>query len=277
MNKLIINQLNKCIEIGNSIGRALGELSRNGHSYPRGSCPQGCKGRDSFVTEMKTLSVILQKTKEHYSTQINKWLIDINAPNSNCVNQYNFHVLMSLLQMLVDENSKYNNTKKIFISHSSNDKEVIENFVDKVLGLGIGLTHEDIFCTSIEDMAIKNGEDIRKHIHDNIRNADFSFLIISDNYKNSEICINEMGAVWAYDNNVRLYLLPDIKFKEIGWLCDTKKAEQINDIIALDALQKELIQFYSLPDKGTAWSRQRESFLQYLKSLGAICEKTDRK
>lgn len=121
-----------------------------------------------------------------------------------------------------------------------------------------------IFCTSIEDMAIKNGEDIRKHIKDNIRTADFSFLMISNNYKNSEICINEMGAVWAYDSNVRYYLLPDVGFDKIGWLCDTKKADRLNDTIVLDAIQKELIAYYSLSDNELAWSRQRNSFIDTL-------------
>lgn len=48
-----------------------------------------------------------------------------------------------------------------------------------------------------------------------------------------------MGAVWAYDNKVRLYLLPDVNFNKIGWLYDTRKAEMINSSIALDALHKE--------------------------------------
>lgn len=270
MNKPIINQLNNCIEIGNSIAKALDELSKNGHLYPRGSCPQGCKGRDSFVAEMKVLSTMLQNIKEHYSRQIDKWLNGISVPNSNCVNQYNFNVLMSLLQMLVDENSKPKTAKKLFISHSSKDKEIVATFMDKILQLGIGLSHDDIFCTSIEETAIRNGEDIRKHIQDNIRNADYSFLLISKNYKESEICINEMGAVWAYDNSVRIFLLPDVDFDSIGWLYDTKKAEKINDTIALDALQKELIQFYSLSDKGISWSRQRETFLEYIRNAAIL-------
>ena len=49
-------------------------------------------------------------------------------------------------------------------------------------------------------MGLKNGEDIRRHIRENVRSADFSFLMISKNYKASEICLNEMGAVWATVN-----------------------------------------------------------------------------
>ena len=153
------------------------------------------------------------------------------------------------------------NGKRIFISHSSKDVQIVSNFVDHILCLGIGINRNDIFCTSIEDIAIRNGEDIRAHIQKNIRCADFSFLLISDNYKSSEICLNEMGAVWAYDSNVRLYLLPDTNFNSIGWLCDTRKANKITDTVTLDLLYKEMCEYYSLPDNFRNWSQQREIFI----------------
>jgi hypothetical protein len=156
------------------------------------------------------------------------------------------------------------NAKRIFISHSSKDKEVMEKFTDYILQLGIGLSHEEIFCTSIEEMGIRNGEDIRQYIKDNVQGADFSFLMLSKNYKKSEICLNEMGAVWAVDNRVRYYLLPNVDFKEIGWLCETNKAEKLYDSVVLDALEEELTDFYGLPHKGGIWSRQRQNFVEYL-------------
>lgn len=155
--------------------------------------------------------------------------------------------------------------KKIFISHSSKDKDVMERFTDYILQLGIGLNPEDIFCTSIEDMGIKNGEDIRRHIRENVQSADFSFLMISKNYKESEICLNEMGAVWAANNRVRYYILPNVDFKDIGWLCDAYKADKLFDPVVLDAMAKELADFYGLPNKGVTWSRQRQNFMDFLR------------
>ena len=70
-----------------------------------------------------------------------------------------------------------------------------------------------------------------------------------------------MGAVWAYDSNVRLYLLPDTNFNSIGWLCDTRKANKITDTVALDLLYKEMHEYYSLPDNFINWSQQREIFI----------------
>lgn len=128
--------------------------------------------------------------------------------------------------------------------------------------LGIGINPDDIFCTSIEDLGIRNGEDIRRHIHDNIRSAEYSFILLSDNYKASEICVNEMGAVWAYDANVRLYLLPNTGFSIIGWLCDTRQVESISNSVALDILYKEMAEHFNLPDRLIHWSQQRKLFLE---------------
>lgn len=73
-----------------------------------------------------------------------------------------------------------------------------------------------------------------------------------------------MGAVWAMDNRVRYYLLPNVDFKEIGWLCDTNKADILYNPVVLDALEEELTSYYGLPHKGGIWSRQRQNLIEYL-------------
>ena len=186
------------------------------------------------------------------------------------INPYDFGAIQELISLLVkrengaavgQSSSVQVSGKRIFISHSSKDKKLVKDFVNHILCLGIGINRNDIFCTSIEDIAIRNGDDIRLHIHENILSADYSFLVISNNYKASEICLNEMGAVWANDTNVRLYLLPEVSFNGIGWLCDTRKANKITDTVALDMLYKELQEYYSLPDNFANWSMQRELFI----------------
>ena len=63
---------------------------------------------------------------------------------------------------------------------------------------------------------------------------------------------------------MRYYLLPDVDFTEIGWLCDAKKADKLADSVVLDAIEEELTRFYELPRKGGVWSRQRQNFVEYL-------------
>ena len=195
------------------------------------------------------------------------------------INAYDFGAIQELISLLVtrenstavgqssSSSSAQVSGKRVFISHSSKDKQLVKDFVNHILCLGIGLNPDDIFCTSIEDMTMRNGEDIRKHIQDNIRSAEYSFLLISDNYKASEVCVNEMGAVWAYDANVRLFLLPDVSFSSIGWLCDTRKAEKLTDSVALDRLYKEMVEYFSLKENLVHWSQQREIFVRRVREI----------
>lgn len=112
-----------------------------------------------------TISQLLQKHIEQYD---NDKIIHLSA-------------IEAIVDCIVSLEKKNVNSKRIFISHSSKNKDIVEKFVDYILQFGIGIKAEDIFCTSIEEMGVKNGEDIRKHIQTNIQNVDYSFLIISKN------------------------------------------------------------------------------------------------
>lgn len=242
------------------------------HSINNGKCIScsipTCKYLSSLNNALEQLTENIKHDLPIEAQQIQKYLARLVGVSR--VNPFDFGAIIAIINII---QARYNLTneskqKRIFISHSSKDKPIVQLFVDDILQLGTGLKPEHIFCTSIEDMGIKNGEDIRKHIHENIKNADYSILLISKNYKESEICLNEMGAVWAYDNKVRFYLLPDADFDSIGWLCNTRIAERIDSSIALDELHEQLQQYYSLQNESIrSWSRQREKFLQDIKRI----------
>lgn len=157
--------------------------------------------------------------------------------------------------------------KRIFISHSSIDKEIIDQFIDKILKLGLHFSSDDIACTSREDMGVRTGDDIRNFIKDNISVADFVFFMISDNYKKSEICLNEMGAAWATDRNVKPILLPNIGFDSIGWLYNVNKGIAINDSSALDLLSEDICEKYDTKLKITTWNKHKIEFLKFITGI----------
>jgi hypothetical protein len=109
---------------------------------------------------------------------------------------------------------------KIFISHSSKDIEIVNLFVEKILRLGLNIEHNRIFCSSIKGLDIKSGEYIPDRLKTEINSASISLLFISENYKKSEVCINEIGASWvALEKDCTIPLLfPDIGFDKIGFL-----------------------------------------------------------
>jgi len=152
---------------------------------------------------------------------------------------------------------------KIFISHSSKDKSVIDSFVTNVLILGCGISENEIFCTSIEGLGIRTGKDFRSHFKQNLISSDYSFLFISNNYKRSDICLNEMGASWALnDIEVKPFLLPEIRFNSIGTLYNVKQAAHVNDSYALDELFTELTKKYKIEKKISRWNKSKEDFLK---------------
>lgn len=155
--------------------------------------------------------------------------------------------------------------KKIFISHSSLDKEIVDIFIDKILILGLNLEVKDIACTSREDTGVKTGNDIREFIKDNITSADFVLFMISANYKQSEICLNEMGAAWATNRNVKPIVFPNVGFDSLGWLYNVKRGIKINDSAALDSLYEDISEVCNVKSRVSTWNKHKTEFLEYLK------------
>ena len=161
------------------------------------------------------------------------------------------------------QQSTSSSKKKIFISHASKDKELIDEFVDSIFLLGMGMGSEIIAYTSREDTGVPAGESIPQFIQDNIACADIVLLMISDNYKNSEVCLNEMGAAWALNKHIIQILLPNTSFDKLGWLCSLDKALKIDDADSIDGLCEVFTDKLDIGIKPSAWNRNKAAFLAY--------------
>ena len=157
--------------------------------------------------------------------------------------------------------------KRIFISHASKDKELIGKFVDSIFLLGMGVASEIIAYTSREDTGVPPGESIPEFIQDNIACADIVLLMISDNYKNSEVCLNEMGAAWALNKYIIQILLPNTSFDKLGWLCSLDKAIKIDNPESIDILSEVVTDRLDISIKPTVWNRNKTAFTSYCTTL----------
>ena len=151
----------------------------------------------------------------------------------------------------------------IFISHSSKDKELVEEFQDKILLLGMGIPKERIKCTSIDGRGIENGKKMREWIHEQITGCELAFMMISPAYLDSQICLNEMGAIWALDKEVKILLLPGVDYKSMGWLEEVRQAGHIGDDSTLDKLAEELKPILGLDVNLAEWGRNKKNFLTF--------------
>ena len=165
------------------------------------------------------------------------------------------------------QKSVLSSKKRIFISHASKDNELIGKFVDLIFLLGMGIDSEIIAYTSREDTGVPAGESIPQFIQDNIACADIVLLMISDNYKDSEVCLNEMGAAWALNKHIIQILLPNTSFDKLGWLCSLDKAMKIDDADSIDGLCEAFSDKLDIGIKPSAWNRNKAAFISYCKSL----------
>ena len=242
-------QINKCrnamAEIGNgtvTVGMDVGPRTRR------------------FLSEMKELLAMLPSSDRQFLDAIQTQIKILESQTK--IHPFAFGQVQALLRSF---SIRYNDlgARKIFISHSSKDKTLIESFVEKILRLGIGIPADDIFCTSIETMGIKNGDDMRNHIRQNILGCDLALLMISSSYIKSSICLNEMGAVWSQPiPNVNVFVCPDCKLPgSIGWLYEVKKADRLCNKQALDRFYEMVTTAYDMEKKVTEWGIQRDAFL----------------
>jgi len=154
----------------------------------------------------------------------------------------------------------------IFISHSSKDIWLVNPFIEKILNLGLGIPRSRIFYTSENDTGIKSGSDFKKVILKKIKSSKAIIQIITENYKTSEACLNEMGAAWAISNNIIPFVHSNMRFENVGFLHNTTQ------ILKID-LEADLFKFQDdHPElKGTTkinqanYHRQVKDFLEVIK------------
>ena len=163
--------------------------------------------------------------------------------------------------------------KKLFISHSEKDKAYVSAIVDLLVSMG--LTQEEVFCSSIPGFGIGYGENIYKYLKDQFMNYDLHVLfILSNNYYKSAACLNEMGAAWVLQKKYDSILLPGFEFAEIdGAVNPRKKAMKLEGDSAelknnlkqfIDDLTKE----FGLREKSFAiWERCRDHLLDEINSI----------
>lgn len=170
--------------------------------------------------------------------------------------------LEAIVRCIVSLEEPIVGSKKLFISHSSEDEVIINGFIEKILIIGCGFKRSDIFCT-LDHTSIRTGNDFRNDIIKNMKGCDYILCMISDNYRKSEVCQNEMGAAWAMEGKrVLPFKFPNIEFKEIGFLNVVKQAADITDKSKLDELYEELCKRYDLELDWKNYNKQKEAFVK---------------
>ena len=100
---------------------------------------------------------------------------------------------------------------KIFISHSTLNREVARAFVD-FLQMGMGIAREEIFCTSYPN-TLPTGEGFINKIKEELENCEAVIFLITEQYLKSQFCLAELGAAWGLGKKIYPLLL--VNFEKI--------------------------------------------------------------
>lgn len=138
---------------------------------------------------------IKQETTEYYENMLNiiKFYIPVfsGKPFKDVDSNESFEESKNMIK-----------TKKLFISHSSKDKEVQDQFI-MLLENGIGLDEDQYFYQSGDGTGVKISEDINTRIRGELNNNECLFIaLFSKNYFKSIPCLMELGACWRMNDNI---------------------------------------------------------------------------
>ena len=199
-------------------------------------------------------------------------LVTHKYPNGVWFNAYVLGEIIAIVNVL---DGLYEEKPKIFISHSSADKEIVKAFVEKILMLGGGFEKDEIFCTLDAD-AIELGDDFRNSIIDNMRCCDYIFLMISENYRKSEICHNEVGAAWALQGTKRVIPLkfPNISFsqEDLGVLNVVKQAGSLDNKQQIIKIYEELCKVYDIRPDLSRFVQHMDDFIEIVNKQKSAVE-----
>lgn len=166
--------------------------------------------------------------------------------------------------------------EKIFISHREKDKKYTDALVELLHAIGIPRQTKNqkegmIFCSSHPEGYINNTErnlDVMKSYFTTKDNI-FFVLFYSDNYFESQACLNEQGAVWATNQKYQEILTPNFSTDKIKGLLDKQQVWfRCNDKYRLNTFKEQLEKmFYLEPLAMNAWEIARDRFIEQVEEF----------
>lgn len=191
----------------------------------------------------------------------------------------NYHAMKGIYNLLMKNASKQMNTNTdekvktpmVFISHASQDKPFVEALVD--LFEGIGLTRDNLFCSSVDGYGIPLSQDIFETLRGLFNEHDLYVIFVhTPRFYESHVCLNEMGAAWVLKTDFCSILSCDMIFEDMDGVVNKQslsiKVDNPDAPARLNELKEKLMNLLGLvPIDETKWERKRNNFLKLVKAI----------
>lgn len=172
--------------------------------------------------------------------------------------------LMTIFQQ--QSKSQNKNMSKLFISHSSEDKDKIKPLIDLIENIGV--PHNRIFFSSHPAYGVDLGQNIFERLKTELEDNVFALFILSESFYKSPVCLCEMGAVWIKSNKQIPILIPPFGFKDVQGVFQNSLGFKINDKDQLNSFKGVLETHFGLtPIHISRWEEKRDEYLSKINSL----------
>ncbi|MDE5423863.1 toll/interleukin-1 receptor domain-containing protein [Ancylomarina sp. DW003] len=150
---------------------------------------------------------------------------------------------------------------KVFISHSTKDKEYVEELIDILETVGLKSTQ--IFCSSFDGYGIDLGENFLERIKNELNEEVLVLFVLSENFYSSPVCLCEMGATWIKTSEHIPILIPPFNFENIQGVIPLTQGFKINDSLKLNLFKEKLEKVFDIkPIDFTSWERKRDRIIK---------------
>lgn len=157
------------------------------------------------------------------------------------------------------------NIKKVFISHSSLDKMIVEEIID--LLETIGLNTNQLFCSSFEGYGIDLGENFLDRIKEELDEEVLVLFILSTNFYNSPVCLCEMGATRIKTNEHIPIFVPPLEYENVKGVIPLTQGFIVNENLKFNLFKKKIEDLFNLsPIDNSSWERKRDKALKRINS-----------
>jgi TIR domain len=129
---------------------------------------------------------------------------------------------------------------RIFISHASADKPLVDPFVTTVIQLGCEVPKESIFYSSGEDTGVPSGYTLNDYIKSQMESVSLVVAIISPAFQTRPFCIAELGAAWSQVGKLFPIAIPGLERTDMQGVLTGLAVRYLSDSAALDELHDQI-------------------------------------
>lgn len=178
------------------------------------------------------------------------------------------HIQSSIESTDINKIKNLKSEKILFISHSSKDKEYVQELVSLIEFIGLK-SKEKLFCSSIPGYDIPIEENIYDYLKNQLNKEIYVIFLLSENYYNSTACLNEMGAAWIKSAKYISILIPGFKYTQIeGAIDDLKIGFDLLDKNRFGSFKDSLINYFGMEEiERTRWNDKIDKSIIQFKSI----------